>query len=127
MGLDMYLKGSKFHTFKAEKTIDGFKVREEVLDLGYWRKHPNLHGYIVSNFADADDCTPVQLSEDNLHAIIAAIKNNELPETHGFFFGESDNSEGQRQEDVAVFEGALEWLEKETDEYWHSVIYQASW
>jgi hypothetical protein len=21
-------------------------------DLGYWRKHPNLHGYIINTFAE---------------------------------------------------------------------------
>src|ERR1700683_3641911 len=25
---------------------DGFRLRSKTVELGYWRKHPNLHGYI---------------------------------------------------------------------------------
>jgi hypothetical protein len=54
MGLDMYLTGEKFlMTRNLEE--DGFRLRSKTLELGYWRKHPNLHGYIVQTFADGTD------------------------------------------------------------------------
>ena len=56
MGLDMYLEGRKSRYDKQE-TEDGFPLQTKVLELGYWRKHPNLHGYIVQEFADGvDEC-----------------------------------------------------------------------
>ena len=60
MGLDMYLKGNKFYWTnwrEPEKNLteEGFKLTEKTLELGYWRKHPNLHGYIVKTFAEGVD------------------------------------------------------------------------
>jgi len=61
------------------------------IDLGYWRKHADLHGYIINTFADGvDECQKIELSEDDLDKIIKAIKNDELEKDHsGFFFGNS--------------------------------------
>ena len=69
MGLDMYLTGEKyFFAYPPEEARipheDGFEVRSQILRLGYWRKHPNLHGYIVNNFADGEDnCQSIFLDE----------------------------------------------------------------
>jgi hypothetical protein len=53
MGLDMYLKGEKLvMNTSLDLREDGFRLSSKTLDLGYWRKHPNLHGYIVQTFAD---------------------------------------------------------------------------
>lgn len=127
MGLDMYLEGKKYD-LKRTETVDGFPCREKILDLGYWRKHPKLHGYIVEHFAEngVDDCKPIYLSSENMERIIAAIQEDVLPETVGFFFGESSTSEEQRAEDVRIFEAALAWL-KDENGYYHSVEYRASW
>lgn len=129
MGLDMYLTGKKYYSHQApEKIVDGFRLSEEVLDLGYWRKHPNLHGYIIENFANGvDDCTEIDLGKDDLQDIINAVKSNQLPETEGFFFGVSDDSDEQKNNDIAILKHALDWLQKSDDKYWHSVVYQASW
>lgn len=126
MGLDMYLIGRKFDP-KREDIVDGFTCREKLLDLGYWRKHPNLHGYIVEHFAEngVDDCKPIDLSAENIEQIIEAIRENDLPETEGFLFGESSKDEEQVAEDVRIFEAALAWVA--STEFWHSVEYRASW
>lgn len=129
MGLDMYLNGSKYRSSSADKQEeDGFKVKETVLELGYWRKHPNLHGFIVNQFAGGiDECQDIELSKENILEIINAIKSGSLPHTEGFFFGNSSNSQEQATEDVAVFEKALKWLDSEENGIWKSVIYSASW
>ena len=44
MGLDMYLTGEKF-VMSLKLQEDGFRLSSKTLDLGYWRKHPNLHGF----------------------------------------------------------------------------------
>ena len=129
MGLDMYLDGRRFF-MKDKKDEDGYDIKTMNVELGYWRKHPNLHGYIVDQFADGeDDCRPIELFAPHIEQITKAIMENELPNTEGFFFGVSDTSAEQVTTDLDVFNRALEWLKKgegNKDEI-RSIIYQASW
>lgn len=117
MGLDMYLTGEKmfwedFSNPEANREEDGFRVESLHVRLGYWRKHPNLHGFIVQAFGDGiDDCQKITLDAQSIRNIISAIKGKRLPTTSGFFFGASNTSPEQRQADVAIFEQALAWLE----------------
>lgn len=137
MGLDMYLEGRKFLPTNWNRTEEGFRVKEVTVELGYWRKHPNLHGYIVETFAEGrDECQDIELSAENIEQIIAAVKAKELPHTTGFFFGASEGTQEEIDEDVAIFEKALAWLrsfERSEDqkppaeEVWPSVVYRASW
>lgn len=137
MGLDMYLNGRKslwaMNDAKA-RTEDGFELDGVVLKLGYWRKHPNLHGYIVQTFAGGkDECQEIELDADALKLIIAAVADpKNLPHTTGFFFGQSAGDADEAAEDVAIFTKALAWLEAAKDadkniEFYRSVYYQASW
>ena len=132
MGLDMYLKGKKFLRTnwdkpKENQKEDGFPLKEKILDLGYWRKHPNLHGYIVQNYAEdgQDDCKEIPLNKKALEKINSAIKHKKLPETQGFFFGESDGTETER--DLEIFQKAVEWMEGCREGECRDVVYQASW
>lgn len=131
MGLDMHLNGEKYfwtNWQEPEKNImeDGFRVKEKQLDLGYWRKHPNLHGYIVATFADGkDECQSIYLPEEAMLNIIDAIKGKRLIPTKGFFFGESDGSEDE--ESIAIFEKAIEWLKARCGGESRTVYYKASW
>lgn len=131
MGLDMYLQGRKFLWTDWEHpennpTEDGFEIRETVLKLGYWRKHPNLHGFIVKEFAGGvDDCREIDLPVPALRSIIAAIQEKRLPPTEGFFFGRSDGSEDA--ETIATLEKAIAWVTAEDPKSSRSVIYRASW
>lgn len=129
MGLDMYLTGRK-ELWRSARTLDdeGYMTDAVEVKLAYWRKHPNLHGYIVNTFAEGvDDCKPVLLNEDDLRRIVRAIKNDELPHTTGFFFGTSEKSQAQMAEDIAIFEAALKWLDRESSDELRSVLYRASW
>lgn len=133
MGLDMYLHGNKYHWTDWQKPPDqrrpmedGFELSEKTLQLGYWRKHPNLHGYIVQTFAhNIDNCEPIDLSADDLQKIIDAVARNALPYTEGFFFGVSDGTE--RDEDIRIFTAALEWLRTKETGVSRAVYYRASW
>ena len=140
MGLDMYLEGDKYYkeNFDEPKNNlmeDGFRLKTKRLDLGYWRKHPNLHGYIVKQFANSkDDCHDIELGADDIQTIIEAIKGDSLPETAGFFFGQSytgndgESYDAQKREDITVFKKALKWMnEKDSDRTWRSILYRASW
>lgn len=128
MGLDMYLKGRKYIKYRPDQTQpkeDGYEITTRILRLGYWRKHPNLHGYIVSTFAQEDDCQPILLDEECIEKIINAIETDQLPHTEGFFFGTSDGSE--KENDLRVFKAALDWLRADDEECWRDIEYQASW
>ena len=129
MGLDMYLTGHLF-TRSMKKPNKGSRERGEkkgeLIDLGYWRKHPNLHGYIVQTFAGGkDECQEIDLSAESIREILAAIEVDELPETTGFFFGVSDGTE--KDDDLKIFRNALAWQEAKDDEARRSIYYQASW
>lgn len=114
MGLDMYLTGRKSfwpsRNTAEDRQEDGFKVERLELELGYWRKHPNLHGYIVREFAGGvDECQEIALDAAQLTQLLAAVKEDKLPFTQGFFFGKSQPED--KPETIAILEKAIAWLE----------------
>lgn len=131
MGLDMYLKGKKFIWSDYENPAnnleeDGFRVTDKTLELGYWRKHPNLHGYIVATFADGvDECQDIPLNLDALKKLLAAVERDALPHTTGFFFGESHPS--YRKATIDILTKAIAWLATPDKKASRSVVYRASW
>ena len=131
MGLDMYLRGEKYifpnwNDPESNPSEDGFRVVSCTLEIGYWRKHPNLHGYIVATFAEGvDECQKIELDSEQLKKIIDAVKANNLPPTKGFFFGRSDGTEAD--EDIKILTKAVEWLKVKEEYIMRSVYYRASW
>lgn len=94
MGLDMY---AWTINRAPEKPVD-FKA-DDAIELHSWRKHPNLHGWMEQLYRDKDgtdfdfNCANLQLTSDDLDALEQAIRSRSLPQTCGFFFGESDGCE----------------------------------
>jgi len=137
MGLDMYMSGRKFFVGYPAKDFDeeGHEIEEIRVRLAYWRKHANLHGYIVATFAEgADNCQDIELSIEQLHEILEVVKKpDEMPKTEGFFFGESMNDEQQIEEDVELITKCIAFLSapavvrEDHSKIWRSVIYRASW
>ena len=146
MGLDMYLRGeqynSPYHEEIPQPKLDGkYAISDYKVDLGYWRKHADLHGYIVDEFADGkDDCQQINLTQKNLEDIIDAIRNDNLKLDHsGFFFGNSTEigyyDEKEKNYAISCFEKAIEFLKegfemKEKHELYiepRGVYYRASW
>lgn len=139
MGLDMYLTGDRYKQTEYDddyneiniEYVDGFKLESQRLSIGYWRKHANLHGYIVNTFADGvDECQVIHLNVDNLRQIAKALREGDLPHTEGFFFGSDDWREECRkyyEDDAKVFDKAAEWVESAPAGVWNTVQYCASW
>ncbi|MDB4265109.1 hypothetical protein N9891_00010 [bacterium] len=133
MGLDMYLTGKKstmpdWDNPVNDETVDGFRLKNKELDLGYWRKHPDLHGFIVNRFGGGvDTCQRIELTAADIACTINAIKGDELPHTEGFFFGESTNDPEQKAEAIEIFEKALTWTKVEIPREFRFIYYQASW
>jgi len=109
MGLDMYAHAIPADLASREVDLDLARVKGRS-DLHYWRKHPNLHGWMEHLYrlrggaARNFNCASVRLTLDDLAALEEAIQLNRLPETSGFFFGESDGSE--RDDDLAFIRAA---------------------
>lgn len=111
MGLDMYLYKRK----------DG----QEDVEIGYWRKHPNLHGHINQIYRkkggkDVFNCQEVELSREEMEEIIDLSKKHGLPKTEGFFFGTSEPE--QDDETIEIMENAIK---EQNDGF--KIIYNSWW
>lgn len=92
MGLDMY---AYVATRESDHTSDS-----DSREIAYWRKHPNLHGWMHQLWrsknsdltVDALDAMfngiELELTYDDILQLEQDIKNGLLPSTTGFFFGE---------------------------------------
>jgi len=85
MGLDMYAYTA------TRPEADGETEQREV---AYWRKHPNLHGWMerlarkkglsYNNFNGIE----LELTWEDLDVLERDVKQGSLPSTTGFFFGD---------------------------------------
>ena len=124
MGLDMYA----FSTKAKPKTEVDFETKnfkpEEVF---YWRKHPNLHGWMQSIYdtkggtSDSFNGDCVVLDTFDLDALEADIREGNLPDTSGFFFGESSNGDEENENDLLFVTKAREAISE------GKTVYYTSW
>jgi hypothetical protein len=114
MGLDQY-------AYAAAKADTEWHTGNRQ-ELAYWRKHPNLQGWMeqlwrakgcpgVSNNLDIDnnDVTfngvEVELTWEDLDALEEDVNNGRLPSTTGFFFG-TPSDDYYLQEDLTFIRKA---------------------
>jgi hypothetical protein len=87
----------------------------EPREIAYWRKHPNLHGWMQrlwvrkTNEAGIVDDDPdragefngveLELTWDDLEQLEQDIRDKNLPDTSGFFFG-NDADDHYREQDL---------------------------
>jgi hypothetical protein len=121
MGLDMYA-----FTTRQDIPPTDFDEPGDCAQLFYWRKHPNLHGWMQNLYferggANRDfNCSPVRLDPVHLDALEKAVFDNELPFTAGFFFGQSRPEDQERD---------LEFIRKARDAFkaGKQVFYTSWW
>ena len=107
MGLDMYAQRMKFTPTKEVDFTDELygKDKDGEIDYGnsivkmeevaYWRKHPDLHGWMENLYREKGgreksfNGDPVVLTLADLDRLEDDILEVNLPKTTGFFFGES--------------------------------------
>ena len=101
MGLDQYA-----HKVKRDYNYETLTETIVKTQIAYWRKHNALEGYMSDLYRDKTgdegvfNCKIVTLDSDDLDHLEEVIVGNELPETEGFFFGESSkHDEGRKQAD----------------------------
>ena len=116
MGLDMSIYVANSGINDAPET-----------EIAYWRKHPNLHGFFEEQWNKAGwkgnmNCVPFELTEEILDVAIFNVMMNGLPQTEGFFFGESQHTKESVKND-------LEQLKKAKKEIvnGNKVFYVADW
>lgn len=136
MGLDQYL-------FKTKQTPE--QVLSEDYDsnqskeIAYWRKHPNLQGYMKqvweqkyqervkhlqetqeNSFGDNQfNCEKVILTIEDLDNWEKAVNNKEYPPTTGFFFG-SEKDEEYKEHDLETIKEAREAINEGYTIYYDS-------
>ena len=133
MGLDMYAYSAVTENQYDEYWEDGTWNDGEFVskitkpkELAYWRKHPNLHGWFRrewESLGNTGDFNGDQLEIDwaMLERLEYDIKNGELPQTSGFFFGGNA--------DADYYEQDLEFVKNARAELFLGlkVFYNSSW
>ena len=127
MGLDMY-------AYAAAKPNTSWDERDATREIAYWRKHPNLHGWmellwnekgrpgIDNSYQDVMfNGVELELTWEDLDRLEEDVTNGRLPHTSGFFFG-NNSDDYYRNED-------LEFVRKARAEIFTGlkVFYNSSW
>lgn len=146
MGLDMYAyvaakagQQSEFYEgSQFDKESDNY-VNPSVTqprEIAYWRKHPNLHGWMEQlwvakgrpgfdeSSADRDPMfngVELELTAEDLDELERAVTHGQLPSTRGFFFGDSADDH-YRESDLAFIKNARAELF-----FGLKVFYNSSW
>lgn len=123
MGLDMYA----YAAARANADWNSGEQRE----IAYWRKHPNLHGWMEQLWHSRGGHNPsddpmfngieLELTWEDLDQLEKDVRNGGLPHTVGFFFG-NNSDDYYRDED-------LEFIKKARTELFTGlkVFYNSSW
>lgn len=114
MGLDQYAyvaarAGQSDEWWGQYNTPEDQRTVEKPREIAYWRKHPNLQGWMQRLWhkrgGQAPESDPtfngieLELTWEDLDQLEHDILNNQLPQTKGFFFGE-DSDDYYKQQDL---------------------------
>ena len=118
MGLDMYAyvaaKEGQQREFYESAEFDNDakdfvnKTVEQPREIAYWRKHPNLHGWMEQlwNSRNGGNCDianfngiELEITWEDLEVLELDIMSGTLPNTTGFFFG-NDADEHYKEQDL---------------------------
>jgi hypothetical protein len=114
MGLDMYAYVAAKAGAQAEFSEGAHWDKEkgamvnpnatEPREIAYWRKHPNLHGWMQRLWESKGNSgefngDELELTWEDLDQLEQAIRNKNLPDTSGFFFGRNADDE-YREDDL---------------------------
>ena len=97
-------------------------------ELAYWRKHNALQGWMENLYRLRGgkgqlNCESLSLSSEDIDLLESIVKNNELPQTQGFFYG-PDSSQDEHQKEIT-----LEFIKSARShlELGSKVYYSCSW
>jgi len=150
MGLDMYLRLRKVHTYQNQESFDNaygsdWKLSESTYTVCDWRKANAIHKWFVDHVQGGkDDCGRYPVTVENLHKLradcMAALTYyNEgdpegaaayLPTASGFFFGCTDYDEYYADDlrtTIQVCSKLIKTIESPDRRDFLSVEYESSW
>ena len=95
-------------------------------EIAYWRKHPNLQGWMEALWREKGgegefNCVEVELTLEDLAALEIDLGNQDLPETEGFFFG-NNSDDYYREQDLEFIADASKAIQQG-----YKVIYTSWW
>jgi hypothetical protein len=128
MGLDMYAytagRNGQYSDWWRDAELDEHKKQfvnpklTKPVEIAYWRKHPNLHGWMeqlwrdrqyqtqpvdsteaVNPEGDTFNNVELELTREDIDQLEQCILENRLPVTRGFFFGD-DSGDYYREQDL---------------------------
>lgn len=123
MGLDMYAYAaaragqSKEYWDSSEwdqETEDYKSTVTKPIEIAYWRKHPNLHGWMEQLYRNRGgegdfNGDELELTWEDIDMLENDIKEGALPGTSGFFFGDPAD-EYYREDDLRFIKEARSQL-----------------
>lgn len=146
MGLDQYAyvaskANAREEFYEAEYGDDESKkgTVTKPRELAYWRKHPNLQGWMEQlwirktneagktivddpdGFGSTFNGVELELTYEDLDELERAVTHNQLPATSGFFFG-NNSDEHYRDSDLEFIKNARAELF-----FGLKVFYNSSW
>ena len=125
MGLDMYAYVAA-RAGQQDEFYEGAEFDEESKDfvnktvtrpreIAYWRKHPNLHGWMAEKWiidqtggegtSDQFNGVELELTREDLDELEKCVLDSSLPSTSGFFFG-NDSDDHYRDQDLEFIKNA---------------------
>lgn len=136
MGLDQYAyvaarAGQRDEFYEGADWVDGDLVNLKMskpVEIAYWRKHPNLHGWMKALYSakggkgefNGDE---LELTWEDIDALEHDINNNFVSKmnTTGFFFGNPSDNFYRKQD--------LEFIKRARAELFSGlkVFYNSSW
>ena len=128
MGLDQFAYKTKVKPGKSVDFQDEvYKDEVEREEIHYWRKHPNIHGFMEDLYREKGgdsefNCRPVELTQDDIDSLAKSILDQELPETSGFFFGQSFGDDEEVDDDLEFCKKASEAIKEG-----YTVFYDSWW
>jgi len=131
MGLDMYAyvakkEGQMRDYYESYDYDSDSGPVEKPREIAYWRKHPNLHGWMHKLWNERGHNSDfngdeLELTFEDLDRLEYVVKHKELPGTSGFFFGNDSDDYYQAQD--------LEFIRTARSELTQGmrVFYNSSW
>lgn len=125
MGLDQFAFKTKAK-FDSQVDFQAQLQDAETEELHYWRKHPNLHGWMERLYREKGgtgeqfNCDPVQLTQEDIDSLANSILEGNLPPTSGFFFGQSMGDQEEESDDLQFCKKASEAIKEGYTVYYDS-------
>jgi hypothetical protein len=131
MGLDMYAYAAKKEN-ELREYYDGYNYDTDSStvpkprELAYWRKHPNLHGWMhklwnEKGHAGDFNGDELELTAEDLDRLEHVVEKGKLPSTQGFFFGNDANDHYKAQDLKFIQDARTELIAG------MKVFYNSSW